>query len=308
MIPYSLQNLLASYTDVVPGTPTQPAGSFVASGNGFEVTQDGTYHLSGWFQTSGPDVGAIRISVGAEQTIYPIDTRIEFSEHHVAEVGDLILAEAYGYQSVNPMALWGLNEGSGTTATDAVGGRTMTLTTGNWGTGLAENGCIQNDYMSTVTPALGLTGAWSVGFWMNANSYTSVKFQAIGSGTTTIDYWTGGGRFRVTWPGGGANNFAVGGGSTSSHFVITYDGGTSYNAYRDGVLEHSGTGTASTLDNLAFLQFKDAGCKVDLVKVYGAELSLPNVISEMGNLSPDAPGAETVTAGVISVVKVTPEA
>ncbi len=182
------------------GSPTSGSVTLEASGDGgasFTPVKVYTFNTS-----TAPLVDTVDISdfIGAT-------TQIRFSTSDTAYnttlyVDDLdIVTSCTAAPVLTPLAHWKLDETSGTTAVDSVGGHDGTLTNGpTWDTGQVD-GALNfdggNDYVNVPhDPGLNLASALTISTWFRADSFGSGAggyrtFVSKYPNSTTANYWFG---------------------------------------------------------------------------------------------------------------------
>jgi len=182
------------------GSPTGGSVTLEASGDGgasFTPVKVYTFNTS-----TAPLVDTVDISafIGAA-------TQIRFSTSDTAHVTALyvddldIVTSCTAAPSLTPLAHWKLDEASGTTALDSVGGHDGTLTNGpTWGTGQVDGALNfdgSNDYVNVPhDPGLDLASALTISTWFRADSFGPGlggyrTFVSKYPTTTTANYWFG---------------------------------------------------------------------------------------------------------------------
>ncbi len=208
----------------------------------------------------------------------------------------------------NPISHWKFDEGSGTSAADAAGGMTGTLTNGaGWTSGHFGSAVLldgSNDYVAM--PAFDVTGsAVTISTWARVGSFAQFDQRFIAKTADQTDYWTlstSGQALRMRLRTGGVVSVT----STATlplntwfHAVTTYDGAT-VRLYLDGVQVGSTAATgaiATSPSGVVNIGRSPAGTNylngaVDDVRIFARALSAVEVAAlynEVASTPPPPP-------------------
>lgn len=268
---------------------------------------------SGALQTWGPSWTLIGMEYGASQAIW--NEAIALGKPVIAHIApnqaayDTAIAkgasgvQVSGVAVVNPVSWWtagvpsigswSFSEGAGTTASDLVGGRTLTVVSGNWATGYKGGGLSSAGGTVVIPSKAGLeSSARTLMFWANWNGNAGnwrwgVDFHldALDTSCWGIMPINGSGdlycRIRV---GGTNTNIAIPNVASDGawhHYAITYNGAT-FVAYRDGILVGSValTGAIDICDQIV-IHPSGGTNTIDSLRVFNRALTQAQINTEM---------------------------
>ena len=247
----------------------------------------------------------------------------------LADASDATYIRSSSSLDTGLVAYWPLNEGSGSTSTDASGnGHTVTLVNATWDTsGLKKFGAAALKHSAVSTgnrgasfTAINLGTTHSIAFWING--WAGSNDGIVLGGATTGNY---AGYIDATdiYYSAGTGNFCnrTHGGLTGSHHIaLVRDGTTSVTFYKDGVALGSSDLASSNADltittllsyetDLAGGDFYVINATVDDVRLYSSALTSTQVgllyrmipgsaVAEVALTPLSTPGPGTVTLHV----------